>query len=217
MHALRASILISCTVLSAACELKSVSGSGKIVAEPRTVSGFSAISLSGSGRVIIEQTGMESLTVTTDDNLLPYIKTEVRGNTLELGFTDPMTSLQPSDGIIFNVQVKTLDGLDVSGSGRIEARGLNPDRLRVDISGSGEVSAQGTADDLALSISGSGGYEGEGMRSRRAAVDVSGSGTAVIAASETLRAAVSGSGAIEYVGNPKVVQQVSGSGSVQSR
>jgi hypothetical protein len=63
--------------------------------EPRTVPGFSAVSLSGSGQVTIEQTGRESLTVTTDDNLLPYIKTDVKGNTLELGLQDSILNLTP--------------------------------------------------------------------------------------------------------------------------
>jgi hypothetical protein len=214
MHSIRASLLISCSVMSGACVFDSVAGSGKIITEPRTVSGFSAVSLSGSGRVIIEQTGMESLTVTTDDNLLPYITTDVKGNTLELGLNDSMTQLRPTQGIVFRLTAKTLEGLDISGSGKADAKGLDPDHLRITISGSGEVSAQGTANYLDLRISGSGGYRGEDMRSKRATIGVSGSGGAVIAASETLRADVSGSGSIEYVGDPQVSQHVSGSGSV---
>jgi hypothetical protein len=217
MHTVRASLLISCSVISGACVFDSVAGSGKIVTEPRTVSGFSAVSLSGSGQVAIEQTGIESLTVTTDDNLLPYIKTEMKGSTLELGFKDPMTHLNPTHDIVFRLTVKKLEGLDISGSGKADAKGLDPDRLKVEISGSGEVSAHGTANDLDLSISGSGGYRGEDMRSKRATIDITGSGAAVIAASETLQADVSGSGSIQYIGDPQVTQHVSGSGSVHRR
>jgi hypothetical protein len=214
MRSIQASLLISCIVISVACVFDSVAGSGKIITEPRTVSGFSAVTLSGSGTVIIEQTGNESLTVTTDDNLLPYIKTEVKGNTLELGFQDSMTNVRPTHDIVFKLTAKRLEELLVSGSGKADAKGLDPDHLRIKISGSGEVSAQGTANDLDLRISGSGGYRGEDMRSRRATIDISGSGGAVIAASETLKADVSGSGSIEYLGDPQVTQHVSGSGSV---
>jgi Putative auto-transporter adhesin, head GIN domain len=217
MHNVRASLLISCSVISGACVFDSVAGSGKIMTEPRTVSGFSAVSLSGSGQVIIEQTGMESLTVTTDDNLLPYIKTDVKGNTLELGLKDSMTYLRPTHDIVFRLTVRKLEGLDISGSGKADAKGLDPDHVKIKVSGSGEVSAQGTANDLDLSISGSGGYRGEDMRSKRATIDISGSGGAVIAASETLKAHVSGSGSIEYIGDPQVTQHVSGSGSVHRR
>jgi hypothetical protein len=217
MHNVRAALLIACSVISGACVFDSVAGSGKIMTEPRTVSGFSAVSLSGSGQVIIEQTGMESLTVTSDDNLLPYIKTDVKGNTLELGFKDAMTQVRPTRDIVFRLTVKNLDALDISGSGKANAKGLDPDHLKIEISGSGEVSAQGTANDLDLSISGSGGYRGEALRSQRATIDISGSGGAVIAASETLRADVSGSGSIEYIGDPQVTQRVSGSGSIHRR
>src|ERR1700730_10817374 len=204
MHSVQAYLLISCSVISGACIFDSVAGSGKITTEPKTVSGFSAVSLSGSGQVTIEQTGMDSLTVTTDDNLLPYIKTDVKGDTLELGLNDSMTQLRPTQGIVFRLTAKSLEGLDISGSGKADAKGLDPDHLRIKISGSGEVSAQGTANDLDLRISGSGGYRGEDMRSRRATIDISGSGGAVIAASETLKADVSGSGSIEYLGDPQV-------------
>jgi hypothetical protein len=210
-------LLISCSVLSGACVFGSVSGSGTVVTEPRTVSGVSAVSLSGSGKLIIEQTGVESLTVTTDDNLLPYIRTEMRGKRLEIGSTDSMTNLRPTRDVVFKLAVKSLEGLDVSGSGRVDARGLNPDRLTVEISGSGEVLSQGAYNDLNLAISGSGSYQGDQMTGRRANVRISGSGSAVIAASERLNADVSGSGSVEYIGDPHVTQRVSGSGSVHRR
>jgi putative autotransporter adhesin-like protein len=217
MHNIRAWLLTPCLVLLSACVFDTIAGSGNIITEPRTVSGFSRVSLSGSGQVVIEQTGTESLKVTADDNLLPYIKTEVRGETLELGWTNPMTNLRPTDEIIFRLTVKTLDGLDVSGSGKADARGLNAGRLRINISGSGDLSAQGTADDLDLGISGSGGYRGDELKAKRAVVGISGSGRAVIAANETLNANVSGSGSVEYIGDPEVSQHMSGSGSVRRR
>src|SRR6266550_6637138 len=116
MNNMRAWLLMLCSVLVNACMFDSIGGSGKIITEPRTVSGFSKVSLSGSGQVVIEQTGMESLTVTTDDNLLPYIKAEVHGDTLELGSKE-MTNIRPTDDIIFKLTVKNLDELHVSGSG----------------------------------------------------------------------------------------------------
>ena len=137
---------------------------------------------------------MESLTVTTDDNLLPHIKTAVSGNRLELGSTDPIANLRPTNDIVYTLQVKQLDGLVISGSGSVAAKGLKPEQLTIEISGSGAVSARGTARDLNVTISGSGAYEGEQMKSTRATVRVTGSGGAVVAASETLIVQVTGSG-----------------------
>jgi putative autotransporter adhesin-like protein len=208
-------LLVTCVL--GACNFNSVSGSGKIVTQPRSVSGFSAVSLSGGARLIVEQTGTETLTVTADDNLLPYIKTQVSGNTLELGTQDPLKTLRPSDEIVFTLTVRQLEGLEISGSGSVEAKRLSSSRLGIEISGSGEVAAQGAINDFNLTVSGSGEYEGELLRSQRANVKISGSGAALVAAAESLNAAVSGSGSVEYIGDPKVTQQISGSGSVRRR
>jgi len=213
----RVLLLVGVSVLSSACALDVVAGSGKVVTEPRTVSGFSRVSLSGFGHVVIERAGSESLTITTDDNLLPYIRTEVTGHTLELGFNDVMTNVRPTQGIVFRLNVKSLEELEVSGSGKIDVKGLDEDHLRVGISGSGELSAEGVANDLDVDISGSGRYRGEALESRRATVDISGSGGAIVAASDRLAADVSGSGSIEYVGDPQIRKHISGSGSVRQR
>ena len=217
MRKLPAMLLLGCSLSSSGCMIETISGSGNIRTEPRTVSDFSAVSLSGFGQVTIEQTGTESLAITTDDNLLPYIRTEVVGRTLELGFRDSMTNVRPTKDIVFKLTVKTLDGLDVSGSGRIDAKGIDQDRLKVGISGSGELAAQGTTNDLDVDISGSGRYRGEHLKSKRASVDISGSGSAVVATSDRLSVDVSGSGSIAYIGDPQVTQHISGSGSVHKR
>jgi hypothetical protein len=187
-----------------------------VTSETRNVSGFSNISLEGSGRVVIEQGGAEALTVTSDDNLLPDIETAVRGSTLVLGGKSGV-SLNPSQDIVFKVTVTNLDSLDISGSGTAEARGLHSPKMKIDISGSGEVSAEGADDELDIVISGSGRYRGDSLKSKRTRVEISGSGSALVASSETLNAIVSGSGSIEYVGNPQVHQDVSGSGSIRKR
>lgn len=216
MNRLTTFIVILFSVSLSGCFGPSVRGSGHGMSEPRNVSGFSKVSLEGSGRVVIEQGAAEALTVTTDDNLLHYIETQVRGDTLVLDERSGV-SLSPSENIVFRVTVKNLDGLDISGSGAAEAKGLRGPKMKIDISGSGEVSAEGVADDLDISVSGSGRFHGDGLKSKRTRVDISGSGSAVVASSDTLNAIVSGSGSIEYVGDPQIHQDISGSGSVRKR
>jgi hypothetical protein len=216
MNRLPAFIAILFSVILNGCFGPSISGSGHVISETRNMSGFSKVSLEGSGRVVIEQGGPESLTVTSDDNLLSHIKTEVRGSTLVLGEKSGV-SLSPSQDIVFKVTLRTLDNLDVSGSGAAQAKGLQGSRMKIDISGSGDVSAEGADDDLDVTISGSGRFRGDGLKSKRTRVDISGSGGAVVASSDTLDATVSGSGSIEYIGAPQVHQNISGSGSVRQR
>jgi hypothetical protein len=85
MNRLSTFMVILFSVILNGCFGPSVSGSGRVMSETRNVSGFSNVSLKGSGRVVIEQGAAESLTVTSDDNLLKYVETEVRGSTLVLG------------------------------------------------------------------------------------------------------------------------------------
>jgi hypothetical protein len=216
MNRLPAVVVILFSVIANGCIGPSVGGSGHVISETRNMSGFSNVSLEGSGRLVIEQSGVESLTVTGDDNLLNYVETGVRGNTLVLGEKSGV-SLSPSKDILFKVTLRKLDALEISGSGVAEAKGIQSAKLKVELSGSGEVSAEGAADDLDIAISGSGRFRGEGLKSKRTTVDISGSGSAVIASNETLNATVSGSGSIEYVGNPRVHQDISGSGSIRKR
>ena len=65
-----------------------IEGSGNIITEERYVSGFDRLTLSGFGEVSVEQGATESLTVCTDDNIMPYVQTEVKNNTLILDFDD---------------------------------------------------------------------------------------------------------------------------------
>src|SRR5262245_33803264 len=82
-----------------------IQGSGKRVSEPRNVSGFREVVLKGSGNLNIEVTGTESLTIEADDNLLPYLTSDVSGNRLTLGTKDN-TNVSPSKEITYTLTVK---------------------------------------------------------------------------------------------------------------
>src|SRR5687767_1144824 len=79
LFGMRSSIAVCMGVLFilSGCGLKTVDGSGNVVVEQREVSGFSAVSMSGFGELIIQQTGKESLSITADDNLLPLLTSKV--------------------------------------------------------------------------------------------------------------------------------------------
>src|SRR5262245_51229407 len=73
-----------------------IAGSGNVTTESRTVTGFTDIEISGSGKLIVEQGDSEALSITTDDNLMEYIASEVQGSKLTLG-PKGLISLRPSD------------------------------------------------------------------------------------------------------------------------
>ena len=190
--------------------------SGSVAVEPRDVSGFDEVELSGIGNLSIRQTGTESLSVEAEEDVLPKIRTEVVNNRLIIG-PEPNTSIRTTEPIDYDLTVEDLQALTLSGSGNIDARDISTDMLRIDISGSGDIAASGRADAQKISISGSGTYRAEDLESDRVEIDVEGAGSAVVNVSDALDARVTGAGSVEYVGDPAVEQDVSGAGRVSKR
>ena len=201
--------LLAVLLVAAACSV--TKGSGKVVSQTRKVTGFTKVELSGSGELTIEKTGMESLTISAEDNLLPQLTSEVSGDTLTLG-TKPNTTVVPTKPITYSLTVKDLNGIAVSGSGSVRVSNLTTNSLTTQISGSGTISASGTVNDQAVDISGSGRYQAEQLTSKTAKVQISGSGHASVLATDLLDVKISGSGTLTYGGNPQITQEISGSG-----
>lgn len=74
-------ILFICFALS--CN-NSKRGSGNIIKEPRTVQTFDAINASGAVEVDVQIGTSASVIVETDDNIMPFVETDVSGGTLTI-------------------------------------------------------------------------------------------------------------------------------------
>jgi hypothetical protein len=206
-------------VLAAACNFDfntGIKGSGKAVTESRTVTGFKGVILKGSGRLLIDTNGTESLVITGDDNLLPYITSEIKGNDLVIGTKDN-EGISPSGDIVYKLSAKSLDSIELGGSGEIDAKGINTNRIKVVIGGSGNVSTAGMAESQEVTIAGSGNYNGERLKTRTGTISILGSGDADVDASDKLDVTVAGSGSVKYTGDPMVTQKIMGSGSIEKR
>ena len=221
--------------LLSACSLRTNRGSGDLITESRDVRDFDRVSLTGSGEVVITQTGEESLTVETDDNLMQYVRTEVTGGTLNLGIDTDGRSISPTR-LRFTLTVKDVDGLKISGSGDITTGDFDTERLEVEvsgsgdvridaltvenvvvrISGSGDVELAGEATGQDIDISGSGKYRAGDLSSAEAKVTISGSGDATVWVTDSLDVRISGSGSVDYFGNPTTDLSGSGSGKIKS-
>jgi hypothetical protein len=197
------------------------------------VRGFDEVSVSGAGELILVQGDDESLSIETDDNLLPYIRSEVRNGRLLIGPQD--ANLHPTKTIRYRLNLKNLRelhlsgsvrasadsiktdrlSLSISGSGRMNVARLDADTLSAHISGSGSTSAGGHAERQVVSISGSGNHHAPDLKCAKAEAHISGSGHASLWVTETLVAQISGSGRVEYHGDARVNSHVSGSGKVR--
>jgi Putative auto-transporter adhesin, head GIN domain len=193
-----------------------VRGSGIVKTESREVAGFSSISFKSVGKVTMQQTGKESLTITAEDNILSLLESRVADNILYLTIAKD-SKMNPTKPIEFVVQVKSLESLNVDGVGSIEAHGIQGKRLAVAMDGVGEVAIAGSADVLDLTLSGVGSFKGEEFKTKQATVRNSGVGSAVVNVSDQLDADLSGVGSVEYIGSPQVRKSGRGVGGVKKR
>jgi hypothetical protein len=155
--------------------IRTVRGSGNVVTQERQVSGFDSVALSGVGQVIITQGDQETLTIETDENLMPYIESEVRDGRLELRIADNTIPI-PSQSIIYRLSVVDLVGPDSSGAGSFEIGELDTDRLQVSLSGAGNIGVDSlNATDLVVAMSGAGNVELTGQVETQE-IDLSGLG-----------------------------------------
>jgi hypothetical protein len=210
-------VAVGLVIVASACSSSTgdaVTGSGALRTEPRDVGGFSTIELSGSGNVIIEQDGTESLSIEAEANLLTDLTSDISSGTLRLGTRDGV-DLQPTLPVTYRVTVRDLAGLQLSGSGSVTAAGITTSAISIDISGSGDVTIDGTADSQTVTLSGSGDYGAGNLVSRNSSAEISGSGDVTVNALDTFEAEISGSGNATYTGNPQVSQNISGSGQLR--
>ncbi|MCA9875750.1 MAG: DUF2807 domain-containing protein [Anaerolineales bacterium] len=196
--------------------MKTVSGSGNVITEERPVSGFTAVLLQGFGQVVIDQTDKESLSITADDNLLPYIETSVqedkliisvKGNTLFNNVTE----------LTYHVTVESIDSVELDGAGSIEVSHLDTDDFQVNLNGAGNIAVFGRADKQTVEIDGAGAYIAEDLISQEATVRHRGAGVAVVNVSDQLDVRIDGLGTVDYIGDPDVTQKINGPGAVQQR
>ena len=189
-------------------------GSGLAASESREVSGFSKVALSGVGRLRIRHTGVESLTVTADDNLLEHMRSEVRDGVLILG-NDTGVNFRTNNEIVYDLTVQSLDALTVTGVTAVDVKGIDTDQFRVNVSGVSAVTVKGVADRQHAVVTGVALYDASGLRSRIVDIDVSGVSIATVRVSEQLNGRVQGLSTLEYIGNPTVNVSVDPSGSLK--
>lgn len=207
-------ILVSIFALTiVSCKGVQVRGSGNVISEDRDVSGFSKVSISGSGNLFIEQGDEESLTIEAEDNILPLITTRVSRNTLTIKINQGTPTEVPN----YYLKVKDLTSISTSGYGIVSCPSLNTDSLVIKSSGSGNITLAGTVTSQDIESSGSFKYYAEDLKSNSCVIDSSGSGELIINVSDDLNVTASGSVKVTYIGSPSITQKTSGSATITSK
>jgi len=228
------SVLLIASVCFISCE--SISGNGNVKDETRPLSNISAIRTSGSIDVEISNGDGYSLTVQNDENLIPYMLTEVNSGELNIRYKDGYSIMNDHAKVI--VTVPSVDKITTSGSGDITSSGViksdnalelntsgsgdikanvNAPSVTVSGSGSGDIQLSGMTKDFECKMSGSGDVDCGNLKSENAVIKVSGSSNVHVFASVSLKVNVTGSGDVHYGGNPTSPEiHITGSGTVSA-
>ena len=154
----------------------SVKGSGNLETQTFNVSNFDRVRLDGFGDVYIEQGDRESLSVQTDDNLLPYLDIKVSGNELQLS-VKPNSNLNPSQSITYNLTVKDLSRITLNGSGKFYLSPVQSDSMDIAVNGSGDINIDDLATGkLSMALNGSGNIAIDKLSASSTDASINGSG-----------------------------------------
>jgi len=221
-------ICISVSILMTSCYFESwgsgVEGNGNVVEEMRDLEGFTGLHISSGIDVYLSQDSHYSIKVVADDNLLEFIKTEIKGGILEVGIEKPGIRRAKSKKVY--VSLPELDRLKISSAG--DCIGETPfnckdldigissagdlllevfaDRIKLDISSSGDAKLSGEVNDFDASLSSAGNLEAYDLIAGRVKVSVSSAGNAKVYATEELNMSTSSAGNIYYRGDARVVR-----------
>lgn len=197
---------------------KTITGDGNQKKESRTVADFSSLSSHGAIDVKIVYGQSNSISVEADENLLPYIETNVVNGKLIIQ-TKKNVNLRSRKKMIVSVSMTKVNALQLSGSGNIDGNGsfTSDEETKIMLSGSGNIHfSSGSFKDLELAISGSGNIDVKGGSANSVLVSVSGSGNADCSdiTADKADVKISGSGNAKVNVNKSLTANISGSGNV---
>lgn len=214
---------------------RTIKGDGNILTADRNLSDFDEVSCAGSYIVQVVQGSPSSIKIEADENIIPFIVTNVDGDKLKI-FSKNDVNLNPTQKIKLTIVTDKLEDFSLSGIGNVtgENKFTGGEHLNLDISGSGDMhfdvntpsvksTISGTGNiyltgetrSSKINIAGNGDYHAENLKSEMVKVEIAGSGNAYLFADSTLDINIAGVGNVNYKGNAAVTQNIAGSGKIK--
>lgn len=150
LQKLMITIVIVTMPFASFCQIK---GSGNIQKESRSTASFTQIEVGGAFDVMLSQ-GNTSVIVEADDNLIPYIETNVKEGILYIR-TKKGVIINKSASLKIYVTAPDLTSINVSGAANIKSADiLNYSKLDIDASGASDASLKINSDKLKVDVAG---------------------------------------------------------------
>jgi hypothetical protein len=189
--------------------MQKIVGNGNIITKTYPLGDFTAIDLRASGQAIIKPGSQSEISITTDQNILPYIQTDIKNNVLRIKAKANKDYL-PSSKSIFVITAKNLSTLTLNNANQVLLPLITGDKFKLIINGVGEAILVGSVKNLQISILGKGMVFAKDLTANKVDLEIDGIGEAILQVLSTLNIDLSGSGKIKYYGDPEVTRHVSG-------
>ena len=213
-----------------------IEGSGNIVKQKRETAVFTGVKAGGAFEVEIKTGPITVVIVESDDNILPYIKTEVVEGVLEISnkrkrsfgnahvkvfITTPTLNFIKASGAakIMSVdEIKNVDRIkmELSGAANIKAMVNAPD-IHINASGASHIELTGRTRNFNAKASGSSAVKCSSLQSENSQIAASGASTIHTHASVKIEATASGAATIYHLGTNNIKQKISGAARIQSK
>jgi hypothetical protein len=209
-------LMVAVTALTTACHHMgpSVRGSGNRIMQKRDITDFKSLSTEGAFDIRVVCQKEPSLEIEGDDNILPIIVAEVSGNVLHVKSVRNYSSTEP---IMIRISVPNLEGLSVSGAGKIDIEGLKNDRFEIDSSGAATIRAAGTTNVVDIDSKGAAKIDTHKLHASRAVVDSSGVSKIELDVKDQLDVTINGPSQVSYEGDPVVNKTIRGPGKLEKK
>jgi hypothetical protein len=190
----------------------SLADDGPRTSQTRDVAAFTRIDNRDSVDLRLHVGEPQRVKVRAGEKVIRDVHTEVHNGTLEVTFDH--AGILGSD-VVVDASVPKLTAIDVSGSGDVDADGIDANAFALRSDGSADIALRGRVDRLAVDVTGSGDADLSDLAARDARVTADGSGDADVRAARRLDVAVDGSGDVSYHGDPVLTRRVDGSGDLR--
>lgn len=190
-----------------------VTGSGNLVSRPFDLDGFSRIDVNDSAQVEVTR-GPFSVTVETDDNLVPRLDVSVVGDTLQIGLQEGSYN---NGTLRARVTMPELTGVTLNGGSALRGEAAGED-LAVNLNGGSQATLTGTAGRVTVDVNGGSNVLLGDLAARDVDLSANGGSHIEINASGTVSGSANGGSNVTVTGSPASVDvQTDGGSQVTTR
>ena len=192
-----------------------VQGSGVAKTENRAVASFDSLDVNYAGAIAVRSQEQQSLEISGDDNIIPFITTEVKNGTLYVRATK---GYSPQQKLQIRVSTPNVKRFVFDGVGDANLFNIKNDRLAIVVTGVGSFSVSGETKELDITLSGVGSVDAKNLRAVNVKVNSNAVGNVDLYVTRQLDINSTGIGEVNYYGNPKIVnKQAEGIGKINQR